>query len=142
MVINNSSDACPGWMWCGGIIIAASGGVDGGVIDVAFNTVVSNGATKGNGISLIQQSRQSGRFGTYRLRNISVHDNTIDVSKGGASGAVQDLGDSTIFSDPSIRMDRNTYIIGANHRPFAWANTFGGATFIQDHAQEQSGTFR
>ena len=142
VVRNNSSDACPGWMWCAGIIIAASGGVEGGVIDVAYNTIVSDGATKGNGIALIQQSRQAGRFGTYRLRNISVHDNTVDVSRGGASGAVQDMGDSTIFSDRSIRMDRNAYVVGANRHPFAWANAVGGATFIRDHAQEQSSTFR
>ncbi|WP_243937932.1 right-handed parallel beta-helix repeat-containing protein [Methylobacterium sp. J-059] len=142
VVRNNSGDTCPGWLWCAGIIVAASGATEGAVIDIAFNTIVSDGATKGNGIALIQQSRQAGKFGTYLLRNISIHDNTIDVSAGGSSGAVQDTGDLRIFSDRSIRMDRNIYIVGPNRSPFSWANETGGRDLMTAHGQELSGTFR
>ncbi|GJE29441.1 right-handed parallel beta-helix repeat-containing protein [Methylobacterium organophilum] len=142
VVRNNSGPTCPGWLWCGGILIAASGGTKGGVIDIADNTVVSDGATKGNGIALIQQARQSGKFGTHLLQNIHIHDNTIDLSAGGASGLVQDTGDLALFSERNIRMDRNTYIIGANPSPFAWANGTGGEAFIREHGQETSGRFR
>ncbi len=85
------------WMWGGGIMIATSQNVEvyGNVIEGNFN-----------GISMTRQSRGSGDYGEWTLKNNYVHDNTIIDS--GLSGAAQDVGNNSIYSS-NIRYEGNTY---------------------------------
>ena len=93
------------WLWGAGIQIAASGDVE-----VYGNTVEGNF----NGISLIQQNRGSGNRGPWVVKNVNVYNNTVS---GGKSGAVQDMGDNSIFSTNSFR--GNTY---RGNVGWAWSN--------------------
>jgi parallel beta-helix repeat protein len=93
------------WLWGAGILIAASPD-----IEVYGNLVEGNG----NGISLIQQNRGSGNRGPWVVKNVNVYNNTVT---GGKSGAVQDMGDNSIFSTNSFR--DNTY---RGNVGWAWNN--------------------
>ena len=97
-----------GWLWEGGIMLAGSQGVE-----IYGNTLVDNY----NGITLIQQNRGSGALGPYLLRNVTVHDNT--VVRSGRTGAVQDVGDRSVFTTRNIRFRNNDYVTVAG---FSWAD--------------------
>jgi len=125
---------CPGWLWCSEIEISASGGINQGQIEIVGNSVASiavgnNYANGGNGISLIQQNRGSGAYGAWITQNVYVHNNTIDLSSGGAMGIVQDENDNSIFTSRNNLYDYNTYILGSNVYSFTYMNgwlTFSG----------------
>jgi parallel beta-helix repeat protein len=96
------------WLWGAGILIAASTGVE------VYNNTVTNNA---DGITGIQQQRE--RDGElWRLADLNVHDNTITMWYG-QTGVVQDMGDSSVFTDRNIVFENNTYV-GAGHEAFAW----------------------
>jgi hypothetical protein len=117
---------------CGGVMIENSGGATGphaGIIEVADNTI--RPGQYGRSITMRQQNRGIGKqyaAGDFRWnRNIWVHHNTIDWSAatsigGGQIGAVQDTGDTKIFTSNNIRFDYNTYIQGAKVNEFTWKN--------------------
>lgn len=96
------------WLWGAGILVAASSNVD------VYGNVVTNNA---DGITGIQQNRKSNGE-LRRLENVHVYDNTITMWYG-QSGVVQDMGDSSVFTDRNIVFENNTYI-GAGHEAFAW----------------------
>jgi parallel beta-helix repeat protein len=97
-----------GWLWEGGIMVAGSQGVEiyGNVLEDNFN-----------GVTLIQQNRGSGALGPYLLKNVSVHDNI--VVRSGRTGAVQDVGDLSIYSTRNITFQNNHYMGIAG---FSWAD--------------------
>ena len=94
------------WLWGGGIVIAASQDV------AVYGNVLEGNA---NGISLIQQSRGSGSRGAWIVRNVQVTNNRITD---GRSGAVQDIGDNSIFY-ANNDFSGNTYRGNAS---WAWNN--------------------
>jgi parallel beta-helix repeat protein len=120
------------WLWGAGIVISASSDVE-----VYGNTLSGNA----HGIAGVQQARGSGIYGTYLLRNIYVHDNDIDLSAGGKTGAVQDIGDNSMFTTANIRFAANRYTLGANAYPFAWANADRSVTQWKGYGQDLTGTF-
>ena len=97
-----------GWLWEGGIMVAASQGVEiyGNILEDNYN-----------GITLIQQDRGSGTLGPYLLRNVSVYDNT--VVRSGKTGAAQDVDDPSVFTSRKITFQNNDYedVVG-----FSWAD--------------------
>lgn len=86
-----------GWFWEAGIMIAACQNVE-----VYGNTVSGNF----NGITLIEQNRGAGAFGTYVVGNVFVHDNTVTD---GRVGAVQETGNNAIFTSRNNRFENNDY---------------------------------
>jgi len=128
LVGNARAAYCSGWLWCGEIGIAASGGVNGGTIEIYNNNITTADASqRGNGITLIQQERGAGRFGTFLVQNVNVYNNTIDLSRGGMMGAVQDMGDKSIFTSRNNKFVNNNYILGSNPGAFAWDDWNEGA---------------
>ena len=136
------------WLWCNGILISASGGVGGGSIEI-FNNTITTGSSYGNAIGLVQQNRvPSGdiqpSMGPWHVQNVAVHDNTIDLSKGGNIGGVQDENNNAMFiaSVRNNRFDRNHYILGTNEAPFLWNNMQGNKAFWQGQGMDLNGTFQ
>jgi len=132
-VRNNGSASPRGWLWGAGIQIAASKDVE-----VYGNTLSGNA----NGIALLQQNRGSGTQGVHLVQNDFVHDNVVDMSAGGASGAVQDVGDLAIFTSRNNRFANNTYVLGTNKSVFAWMNNWLTPLQWQGYGQDLTGVFR
>ena len=133
------------WLWCSEIQIQNSGGVEGGryagTIEISGNTVKPN--QHGKGIALLQQNRGNGdKYGPRLVQNVFVHDNTIDLSEGAVTGAVQDGGGNSIFDGRNNRFDHNTYILREHSSPFTWNNKWGNASFWQSFGLDLNGTFR
>ena len=111
-----------GWAWEAGIQIQSSGGTR--LIEVAYNYVGDNA----NGITLIDSgNRASDRpapYGPHVVQNVWVHHNTVTMSAGQATGAVEDTGDPGIFTKNLNRFEANTYYLQSLTEPyFYWANT-------------------
>jgi hypothetical protein len=120
------------WLWGAGILVAASGG-DG--LEITGNTIEDNV----HGITLIQQQRGSGAYGTYLVQNVYVHDNTIRMSSGMTGGA-QDTGDGSIFTSRNNRFVHNTYYLaGGGH--FAWMNGERSDVEWRGYGMDTNGTF-
>jgi hypothetical protein len=134
------------WLWCADIQIAASGGINGGLVDIYNNYIVPNwnGVRNGKAVSLIQQNRTDcSRAPACYVQNVTVHDNLIDLSNGNAQhGAVTDTGDNSIFTSRNNTFDRNTYILSTNTSPFNWNNQTGNSTFWRGFGLDVNGTFR
>ncbi|HVM00054.1 MAG TPA: cell wall-binding repeat-containing protein [Egibacteraceae bacterium] len=98
------------WAYGAGIQVAISSNVE-----VYGNTVEDNF----NDITVIQQNRGGLALGKWESRNVIVRDNTIKT-KGGYTGAAQDVGDPNWYDTHNIRFQGNHYIIGTNPKPFHW----------------------
>jgi parallel beta-helix repeat protein len=126
-----------GWLWDAGIGVHASSDVE-----VYGNTLKENF----NGIVAIQQNRGSGPYGPYLVQNLYVHDNTVyqrtrpSSGDGGASGAVQDVSDTSLFTSRNNRWVNNTYYLGTNPRPFAWMNGWHTAAEWRAYGQDATGS--
>ncbi len=86
------------WLWGAGIVIASSQNVE------VYGNVVEDNY---NGITMTQQNRGSGEYGTWLARNNYIHDNLIIDS--GASGAAEDVSGDDIFYDNN-RFENNDYV--------------------------------
>ena len=126
----HSNDPGCTWLWCAAVSIAASGGVNGGYVEV-YNNTITPGSKYGNAIGLIQQDRsgpdEAGKptLGPWHIQNVWVHDNTIDLSKGGNIGGVEDTGNTAMFiaSIHNNRFDRNHYILARTTSPVSGGTT-------------------
>lgn len=100
------------WAYGAGIQIAHSPNVDvyGNVVEGNFN-----------GITVILQDRGEGAHGPWEPRNVTVRENLIRMDRG-FTGAVQDVGDDTLFSERGIRFAGNRYDLETDEPPFAWEN--------------------
>jgi parallel beta-helix repeat protein len=107
-VIGNGGESGT-WLWGAGILVAASSNVE-----VHHNTVSDNA----NGISGIQQNRQSSQNDDYLLEQLFVHDNTITMGRGNV-GVVEDTGDRSVFTERNNRFASNTYI-GPTGNQYFW----------------------
>jgi parallel beta-helix repeat protein len=111
-----------GWAWEAGIQIQSSGGIT--LIEIAYNFVKGNA----NGITLIDSGgRALDRpvpHGPHVVQNVWVHDNTITMSAGETTGAVQDTGDRRIYTSNHNRFEANRYHLHSLTDPvFSWADT-------------------
>ena len=138
-VVKTNVPGCPGWLWCAGIQIAGSGGTDGKLIDISGNVVIVNGGDKANGIALIQQARGVGAYGPHFTRNVYVHNNFVDLSAGGSTGAVEDTGDRSIFASRNNRFESNTYYLGGRRDAFAWNGSIGNFARLQSFGLDTAG---
>lgn len=85
------------WLWGAGILIASSQNVE------VYGNVVEDNY---NGITMTQQNRGSGDYGTYLVKNNYVHNNRIIDS--GTTGAAEDIDSSAIFTSNN-RFENNDY---------------------------------
>jgi len=111
-----------GWAWQAGIQIQSSGGT--GLIEVAGNTLGENA----NGIALIESGGRADEepapHGPHVVRNVWVHDNRVTLSVGQTTGAVQDIGDTAVFTRAGNRFENNTYFVPSLDEPyFSWNDT-------------------
>jgi hypothetical protein len=120
------------WIWNAGILVAASGGTG---LEIVGNTVEDNE----HGIALIQQARGNGVHGPYIVQNVYVHDNIVRMPKG-MTGAVQDVGDSAVFTSRNNRFEHNTYYLSPNGH-FAWMNGERSDTEWKGYGMDATGTF-
>ncbi|WP_410787550.1 right-handed parallel beta-helix repeat-containing protein [Kribbella sp. C-35] len=108
-----------GWAWDAGIQIQSSGGTR--LIEIAGNAVSDNA----NGIVLIDSGHRVDEspapHGPHLVRNVWVHDNRVRMAAGQTTGAVQDIGDTAVFSRNHNRFEGNTYSVPSLTEPqFAW----------------------
>ena len=113
-----------------GILVAASSNVE-----VHHNTVSDNA----NGISGIQQDRQSSQTGKYLLEQLFVHDNTITMGQGSV-GVVEDTGDRAVFTERNNRFASNTYL-GPTGDQYFWDGRKLDRTGWQAAGQDVDGTW-
>ncbi len=119
------------WLWGSGILLAASSGVV-----VSDNTVVDNA----DAIGLIQQDRGDGGDGTpLVLHDITVDGNTVELGPG-SMGLVQDDGDLSVFSDPTITYAANTYR-RCSGTPFLWNDELVSAAAWRELGHDVNGVF-
>lgn len=131
------------WFFCSQILIAASGGVGTGIIDIHNNSIITNGT--GDAIGLIQQDRTNSDAGAgvWEVRNVKVHNNGVNITKGGNIGGVQDLGSNKMFQAAAGNLfSANTYTLGSNTSPFSWNNAQGDKTFWQGYGMDLKGIFK
>ena len=93
-------------------------------VEVYGNTVVGNFA----GISAVQQSRGSGRYGLRETANLYVHDNIIGVASGFEAAGIETLDCDCYeyFDSKNNRWQRNTYLLGdpATQDAFEWKDAW------------------
>jgi parallel beta-helix repeat protein len=119
------------WLWGSGILVSASTDVE-----VYGNTVTGNA----DGIGGIQQDREDGPEGPHLLSNLYVHDNTISVERG-QTGIVEDIGDSSVFTERENRFESNTYLDTEGNR-YTWLGHRMDASGWQSEGQDVDGTWR
>jgi hypothetical protein len=120
--ISGNGQRHSGWAWEAGIQIQSSGGT--GLIEVAGNTVSDNA----NGIALIDSGNRATEVpaphGPHVVRNVWVHDNRVTLSAGQLTGAVQDIGDTAVYTERNNRFEANTYYLTSlTEAHFAWNDT-------------------
>lgn len=111
-----------GWAWEAGIQIQSSGGTR--QIEISGNFVSGNA----NGIALIDSGHRASEsptpYGPHVVRNVWVHDNRVIMSSGQSTGAVQDIGDTAVYSENNNRFDTNAYYVQSLTEPhFSWNDT-------------------
>lgn len=125
--------AKPSWLWGAQIMLIASENIE------VRNNVAMVDAAGGNGITLIDQERGTGRFGPRRLAAVTVGDNLI-VYLGGAGVSGMAGDGSRAMPQSTILFDRNTYIApGANPR-WSWGSLRAWEEF-RSMGQETNGRF-
>jgi hypothetical protein len=122
------------WMESGQILIQNSPNVE------VYDNTVTVPATGGNGITIVNQNRGSGAYGSYTAKNDYVHNNTVTYL--GATGA-SGLGDDTSPAQSSdISFNYNKYIVkGGGAKHWFWLqNTADWTRMTQTDKQELNGS--
>jgi hypothetical protein len=92
--------------------IAIAGSRD---VRISDNVVAGNR----NAITLVQDERESGRYGAHRLKAVVATHNTIILGDGSV-GLVQNVHDDSYFSLTRVSFTDNAYRLGSNPHPFRW----------------------
>ena len=115
----------------GGIAVVSSPNVE-----IYGNTVTNNK----HGIAINQDSRGSGTYGLYEVRNLYVHDNTVTMNVGYTG-----LGGTAItnayYTTKNNRFVNNTYHLGVNTKYFYWQKATRTEAEWQAYGQDATGTF-
>jgi parallel beta-helix repeat protein len=121
-----------------GISIYASGAPSGKTLELYGNTLVGNK----EGIMAIQSDRGSGRLGTYVVKNLYVHDNTVTMTSGASTGIVRYNGTQPVWTTLNNRFEHNTYYLrAAEAKPFDWAGLARTDAEWRGYGNDNSGTF-
>ncbi len=118
-IFRGNGPVSPIWLWGAAILIQNSRDVE-----VFGNSVDMTG--RGNGISLVQQGRGSGKYGPYVTVNNRVHNNTLvsATPDHGASGAIADHDPDGMRAGGN-RFDRNLYrVADPLADQWAWVDRF------------------
>jgi hypothetical protein len=137
---NGNSMYCSGDIWCSGIEIKSSGGVNGKIIDVLNNTIVSNNLS--GAVALISEdSSTTGLYGPCLVQNVHVHNNNANMSVGGYNGATisSSSNEPGLYSSQGNSFNGDAYT-GAGSNAFEWNNNNGNFSFFQSQSQEMNGT--
>jgi len=121
-----------GGSWGAGILVSSSPNVQ------IYGNVVNGGW---NGVSLIQENRGSGNYGPFQLKNITVRDNAITMTKG-STGVFDTTGTGAVFRLGSIEFDGNRYTLGTGDQFFSWAGTKLTKKQWKKLGMDKKGSFR
>lgn len=131
----------------GGTSIYATAGINSNSsenVDIYGNTVSGNM----NAIGLQARDRGTGLYGARLLINNTVHDNTITMTSGsawgqGATGLVQNVGDTSYFTSKGNSFARNTYVVdSASAKRFAWNGTYVTGSTWQSLGNDAAGSVK
>jgi len=103
-------------------------------VEIYGNTLKNNNG----GIYASQKNRGSGSHGTFEIKNLWVHDNTITFSSGFHGFRVHDGGDA-YYNNKNNRFDRNNYNVH-NSEPFFWMGDRRSAEEWKSFGQDPNGT--
>jgi parallel beta-helix repeat protein len=134
-IVTGNGRKVTGWVDGAGILVNSSGNVR-----IENNRVAGNG----DGIGLVQTDRGSGPYGPHVLHNVSVVGNSITMPTG-HTGLVHDRGgDGSIYTTSGNHFEDNSYVLGCNPTPFAWAASPGasGGGYIAKSAWIAAGNDR
>ena len=104
-----------------------------------YGNVVENNRT---GIGAYDSDRGSGKYGTYDLWNLNVHNNTVVQSTGRAAGVTQSIGTNAVFTSRNNRFTANTYDLGSSAKYFRWMNADLSTTQWKGYGLDVTGTFK
>lgn len=124
------------WLWGSQILIQNSSNaeVHGNIVEVA--------ADAGNGISIIQQPRDSGLYGPHYSENNYIHHNQIIyLDSHGASGIVIDYAHKGFWKDANNIFDWNNYVVvDPRHKLWAFNGGFRTWSYMRNTELERNGT--
>ena len=103
-------------------------------VEIYGNTLKNNNG----GVFVGQNNRGSGSHGTFEIKNLWVHDNTITFSSGFHGFRVNDGGD-VYYNNKNNRFDRNNYNVH-NSEPFFWMGDRRSAEEWKSFGQDPNGT--
>jgi hypothetical protein len=134
---NGTLKPFPGWVEGSGIVVSNSSDTE-----VYGNTVEDNY----QGIMGVETDRGAGPYGTYTLRNLYVHHNTViqKANLGGGSGRtglVQANGQSYAYTNANNRFVSNSYFLGTFANYFHWNHQEINETQWKAYGQDVTGEF-
>jgi hypothetical protein len=143
LLVNNANPA-----YCGGVLILTlscseirlsdSGGETGKTVDISYNTIFPNNINAA--VGLADSAKGSGLYGTWRIQNVQVHNNIIDLSPGSVIGAVDSDGSApAMFTTKGNSFDSDAYT-GADSSAFYWNGSKLSFAQLQGQGQEIHGT--
>ena len=134
-IVAGNGYAFDNWLWGSQILIQNSQDVE--VLD---NTVVV-GTRGGNGISVINQERGTGKFGRFVAKNNRVIGNTIiHLADKGKNGIVSDVDEKEFWANNSNKFNRNEYFGVTPDRKFWMLNERTRRwPYLRDHGMETEG---
>ena len=154
---NNGRTLVYGWLYQPQIRINSSGGAatTGGQIEITGNTVISGPNAGGIGLEQQDRSSDSASYGPHVVRNVYVHDNTVDLSAAiyqpsqsgiypPENGAGEDDGEQLIFTGRNNRFVHNSYYLGSSalaRNAFDWMDKTVGVSAWKGYGQDTTGTF-
>ena len=119
--------------WTAGILVSASPNVE------IYGNILRNNV---NGIGGIQTNRGVGSRGPCELRNLYVHNNTIEQSSGMAAGIITSPGYDAVFTTWQNRFADNQYIFpNPDQNAYGWAGAVINRTAWKSYGQEVKGSW-
>ena len=105
-IVSQNGNAFDDWLWGSQILIQNSRNVE------VYNNIVEISAQAGNGISIIHQDRDGGKYGPWNATDNYIHDNTVTyLDDHGHSGLVRDTERGWRENEHGNIFDMNKYIV-------------------------------
>jgi len=109
-------------------------------VEVYGNTVRGNAARAITGV--YDPSRGSGDRGPWELRNLYVHDNTIDMVAGGHTGIWNQDVDDDVYDSWGNRFANNHYRLGSNPQYYFWQGAYRSTAQWIAYGNDTTGTWQ
>lgn len=117
--------------WGAGIMVSSSPNVQ------IYGNTVKGGW---NGISLVQENRGSGTYGAFTLKNVTVSNNLVTMTKG-STGVFDTTGTGSVFKQGTIKFQSNNYTLSAGDQWFNWAGAKQTAKQWKALGMDKTGQF-